>query len=229
MHPEATPAHIEAFRARGWLAVEDALAAEELDALESRCVRVRQDPERYGLSWDPEAGVPGYGEGRVVQSMLELVWPDWRHAPFRAWVRGFAEALLGQPLRLWYNQLLDKPPLNGAPTEWHQDGAFLGAESGGRLISCWIPLRAVAPGSGCMHFLDAGHHDGVLEHARLVDRPCAFGPCDVDEERVVAAPLPRGGVTFHHGLTPHMTLSNRSPEWRQVVILRFIAGEFPRP
>ncbi|MCB9766389.1 MAG: phytanoyl-CoA dioxygenase family protein [Alphaproteobacteria bacterium] len=220
--PDPTPAHIAFFREHGWLAVPDGVSAEDLDAIEARCVRLRDDPDRYGLRM-----AEGVDQGRVLQSMLELVWLDWKSAPFFGWVQRFAEALVGAPLRLWYNQLLDKPPLNGAPTEWHQDGAFLGDGVGQRLISCWIPMRAVDLDSGCMHFLDRGHTDGVLHHARLADRDCAFGPCEVDPTRVVACPLPRGGVTFHHGLTPHMTLRNRSDAWRQVVIMRFFQGDPP--
>ncbi|MEL6346153.1 MAG: phytanoyl-CoA dioxygenase family protein [Myxococcota bacterium] len=171
--------------------------------------------------------VDGQRGGEVLQSMLELVWMEWKSSRFHGWTQRFAAALIGGEATLWYNQILDKPPLIGAPTGWHQDAALLGTEDGERLISCWMPLHAVGVDEGCMHFLDEGHQDGILDHPRLGALPCSRGFIELSAGRVVACPLPAGGVTFHHGLTPHMTRANRSPRWRQAVIQRFFIGDPP--
>ena len=75
---------------------------------------------------------------------------------------------------------------------------------------------------------DGGHREGPVPHVEP-DRgaACGRGPCTVQADRVVAVPLARGGVTFHHGLMPHMTRSNRSNRWRQVLIQRFFVGRPP--
>lgn len=105
----------------------------------------------------------------------------------------------------------------------------MGEGDGQKLISCWMPLDTVDVESACMHFVEGGHKHGVLSHSPAGgDVSCSRGPMvGIDPERVVAVPLARGGVTFHHGLMPHMTRANTSPRWRQVLIQRFFAGTPP--
>ena len=222
--PPPTRRHADTFAARGWLALEDAVPYAVLDDLSRRADRIRDG--QLAMDWSQTAtGRSHRPEDQVLQGMLELDWLEWTAAPFHAWTLRMAAALMGQPVRLWYNQLLDKPPRVGAPTLWHQDGALMGNGDGSRLISCWMPLDAVDRDSGCMHFVDGGHLEGEVAHVELPgDAACGRGPCVVDDARVVAVPLARGGVTFHHGLMPHMTRANRSDRWRQVLIQRFFVG-----
>ena len=223
--PAASPAEIASFQARGWLALPEAVPPAVVDDLAARCEAVHTRPglAMEGLGRGPE-DLPG---DRVLQSMLEMVWLDWKTAPFHAWTRNFASALMGQPVTLWYNQLLDKPPRVGAATWWHQDGASLGPGVGDRLVSCWMALDAVDETSGCMHFQDHRPEDGLLMHEPLSAEDCGRGACEIDPARVVAVPLPKGGLTFHRGMTPHMARANRSERWRQVLIQRFVWGATP--
>jgi ectoine hydroxylase-related dioxygenase (phytanoyl-CoA dioxygenase family) len=226
--PEPTAAHVQRYADQGYLIVEDAIPVDVLDDLRSRADRIRE--RQLMMDWRTDAqGRPTRPEDQVIQGMLELDWLRWTEAPFHAWTLRFARALTGRPVALWYDQLLDKPPHVGAPTFWHQDGALMGGDGAERLISCWMPLREVDVDSGCMHFVEGGHKDGILDH-RIVHpdgADCSRGACIVDEARVRAAPLEAGGVTFHHGLMPHMTRTNRSSEWRQVLIQRFFDGRPP--
>ena len=223
-YPEPTATQVATFAEKGWLAVEDAIPTHVLDDLVVRSCRIRD--AQLAMDWSVRDGVKSTRpEDQVLQGMLELDWLDWTGAPFHAWTLRMASALIGAPVRLWYNQLLDKPPRVGAPTHWHQDGTLMGHGDGNRLISCWMPLDAVDEGSGCMHFVDGGHRRGEVPHVELDSgAACGRGPCHVDDDQVVAVPLGRGGVTFHHGLMPHMTLANRSDRWRQVLIQRFFVG-----
>lgn len=225
--PSATPAQVADFRSRGWLAVPDAVPTEIIDDLVARCEPVHTRPS-LAMRWDGRDPSDQPGD-HVLQSMLEMVWVDWRQARFHTWTVAFASALMGEPVTFWYNQLLDKPPRVGAATWWHQDGASLGVGTGPRLITCWMALGAVDLNSGCMCFEDGGHRRGVVDHEALADIDCGRGACEVDPARVVAAPLPKGGLTFHLGTTPHMAPANRSDEWRAVVIQRLLVGPPPQP
>lgn len=226
-YPEPTPHQAAQFDRQGWLALPDAIPHPVLDDLRERADRIRHS--QHALDWSMRDGERSTRpEDQVLQGMLELDWLEWTTAPFHQWTLRMASALMGQPVRLWYNQLLDKPPLVGAPTWWHQDGALMGQGDGSRLISCWMPLDSVDVDSGCMHFADGGHRQGPMPHVEPNSgAACGRGPCTVQADRVVAVPLSRGGVTFHHGLMPHMTRSNRSNRWRQVLIQRFFVGRPP--
>lgn len=188
------------FREHGFVAVHDAIPTADIDELTSRCACLEREPH---LSMAGTERAPDGSEYQVSQSMLEMVWLDWRSAPFHRWTLATAAALLEDDVSLWYNQLLHKPARVGAPTFWHQDEAlFHPGLVWPRMISCWMPLADVDTTGGCMHFRDAAG-------------------------REVAVPLQKGGLTFHRGTTLHMSLPNTSATPRQVVIQRFTAGPPP--
>jgi hypothetical protein len=68
-----------------------------------------------------------------------------------------------------------------------------------------------------MHFIDAGHLEGVLPHRLVEGMKSDLLTCDVDEARMIVCPISRGSVTFHHSKTPHMTTANTSQGWRKAV------------
>jgi ectoine hydroxylase-related dioxygenase (phytanoyl-CoA dioxygenase family) len=124
---------------------------------------------------------------------------------------------MGRPVEFWYDQFLAKPPQRSAVTLWHQDEGYWGRNLDDRGITCWLPMHDVDEVNGCMHFIDAGHRDGVLEHRQPDDVQSDLLYCEPDEGRAVACPLRLGGVTFHHGKTPHMTPANQSDTWRRAL------------
>ena len=117
----------------------------------------------------------------------------------------------------WYDQFLAKPPVNSAPTYWHQDEGYWGRNLDEKGITCWMPFHDVDVASGCMHFIDGGHRDGILPHEQPADIESDLLMCHPDESRAVACPIKLGSVTFHHGKTPHMTRANNSQQWRRVL------------
>ena len=105
---------------------------------------------------------------------------------------------MGRPLEFWYDQFLAKPPQKSAPTLWHQDEGYWGRNLDDLGITCWMPFHDVDERNGCMHFIDGGHRDGVLEHRQPENVQSDLLFCEPDESRAVACPIARGGVTFHH-------------------------------
>lgn len=224
-YPTPRAAHRRTYREHGWLALPDALPADDLAALRARCERVKTDPS---LSYDATAMAgqePPEGHQPVLMSMLPLVWLEWQQQRFHTWTHAMAEALAGEPVSFWYDQLLVKPP-GGAPTWWHQDEAYLGVEDDDLLVSCWLTLDDVGVEGGCMHFEDRGHRRGIVRE--LLTREYGGSRWQPTNE-VVACPLPAGGVTFHHGKMPHMTFGNTTDTWRIAVIQRFTLDRVPRP
>jgi len=217
-YPRATPAHIAFFEKHGWIVVEDAIPAADLDALEGHCERILENKQKYAFDWAWDAKEDRDNRSfRIVQGSPSHVWRDIRDQAYRQWLVAFGSALMNKKLAFWYDQFLAKPPGKSVPTYWHQDEGYWGRNLDDKGITCWIPLQDVNAENGCMHFIDGGHLDGVLTHRSVEGVKSDLLTCDVDETRMVVCPIKRGSVTFHHSKTPHMTTANASRAWRKAV------------
>jgi hypothetical protein len=227
-YPQPTDADVEFFEQHGWLAIEDAVDPADLETLEDRCAVILEKRQQMAFDWAWEKGKSVEDRDfRIVQSSPSLFFPELMDSPFRRWAVSFASTLMGRPVEFWYDQFLAKPPEKSAPTFWHQDEGYWGRNLDERGITCWMPMHDVDPSNGCMHFIDGGHKLGVLEHRQPDDVQSDLLFCEPDESASVACPLPLGGVTFHHGKTPHMTPANTSPTWRRALTqhLRVVGSE----
>ncbi len=217
-YPQATDEHIRFFQEHGWIAVEDAIDPRDLTVLIGRCDEILENKESLAFDWAWEKGTPREARAfKIVQSSPTRLWPELSESRFRLWAIEFASRLMGQPLEFWYDQFLAKPPHNEAPTYWHQDEGYWGRNLDDRGITCWMPFHDVDAGNGCMHFIDGGHRLGILPHRQPDHVASDLLYCEPDESRMVACPLKLGGVTFHHGKTPHMTPANASDRWRRIL------------
>lgn len=213
----AGPQDVEFFRTHGWIVVEDAVDPADLDLLERTCddIIANRTTRAYDWAWRDDDGAQR--EFRILQAMPSGRDRAFDAAPFRLWAIEFASALMGFPVEFWYDQLLAKPAATSVPTEWHQDEAYWGRHLDDAGITCWMPLHDVDVDSGCMHFVDRGHLDGVLEHRRPEHIQSDLLRCEPDTSRTIACPIRLGSVTFHHGKTPHMTTANTVVPWRKVL------------
>ena len=213
-----TAADVAFFREHGWLVVEGAIDAADIDEVARRCQPILDKKEKLAFDWAWEKGRSREERAfRIVQGSPSMVWREIHATRFRAWMRETAAALLGRPVEFWYDQFLAKPPRDGAETCWHQDEAYWGRNLDERGVTCWMPLHDVDVTNGCMHFIDRGHRDGVLAHRQPESVQSDLLFCEPDLSRAVACPIRAGSVTFHHGKTPHMTPANRSDGWRRAV------------
>jgi len=217
-YPTCKEAHVDSFREHGFLVVADAIDPEDLEEARRRCAPILDHKDKLAFDWAWEKGTSREARAfRIVQSSPSLVWKEIVDTPFRAWMLAFASALMGCEVEFWYDQFLAKPPRDGAPTYWHQDEGYWGRNLDDRGLTCWMPLQDVDARNGCMHFIDGGHSDGVLEHHQPENIQSDLLLCQPDEARQVVCPIRAGSVTFHHGKTPHMTTPNSSEAWRSAV------------
>lgn len=215
---EATDADVAFFAEHGWIAVHDAIDPADLVVIEARCAEILEKKETMAFDWAWEQGKSrDERDFKIVQSSPTMFWPELNESVFRTWAVAFGSALMGRPVEFWYDQFLAKPPGKSSPTFWHQDEGYWGRNLDDRGITCWMPFHDVDPSNGCMHFIDGGHRDGVLEHHQPDGVQSDLLTCEPDEARAVACPLRVGGVTFHHGKTPHMTPANTTDQWRRIL------------
>jgi hypothetical protein len=227
-YPKATEADVAFFREHGWIAVPDAVAPDDLVDLAEKCQKIIDHKESMAFDWAWEAGTPrDQREFKIVQSSPSIFWQGhFDDAPFRVWAVEFATALMGIDLEFWYDQFLAKPPHKSVATRWHQDEGYWGRNLDDRGITCWMPFHDVDVSNGCMHFIDGGHKDGVLEHRNPAEIASDLLECHPDESRAVAVPIAVGGVTFHHSKMPHMTTPNVTDSWRRILTQHLCAVGF---
>lgn len=217
-YPVATDEHVRFFTDHGWLVLEDAIDPADLVALEARCDEIVDQRDTLAFDWAWQEGTDrDQRDFRILQASPTMYFPELMNARFRSWAIEFGSALLGTRVEFWYDQFLAKPPRKSATTHWHQDEAYWGRNLDGKALTCWMPMHDVDERNGCMHFIDGGHKLGVLEHRQPAKMKSDLLSCEPDEAKVVACPLRLGGVTFHHGKTPHMTPANTTDAWRRIL------------
>ena len=220
-YPVADDEAIAFFREHGYLVVRDAVPQEDLDELESYMDTIIDDPQAaraFDWAWseDEERENRSF---KIIQASPDLAWPEISESAFRKWAVTYGSALLGKTVEFWYSQFLAKPPSKSVPTYWHQDEGYWGRNLIDNGLTCWFPLQDVDETNGCMHFIDGGHKDGVLEHRIVEGVKSDLLTCmdHVDEARKVACVIKRGDVTFHHSATPHMTTANVGNAYRKAL------------
>jgi hypothetical protein len=218
MFPKPTSDQIAFYAEHGWIIVKDAIPQATLDEIEGYCDQLIDRKEEIAFDWAWAEGESRDARSfRIIQSKPEFVWPEVDAQPYRQWLVEFASGLMERPMAFWYDQFLAKPPGRSVPTYWHQDEGYWGRNLLNKGITCWIPLHDVDASNGCMHFIDRGHRDGIIEHCHVTGVQSDLLTCAVDEARLVVAPLKRGDVTFHHSAMPHMTTANVSSRYRKAI------------
>ena len=139
-----------------------------------------------------------------------------------------AAQLIGAPgIRLWHDQLLDKPPHGGRVITYHQDWAYWQMIAECRTVTCWIALDDVLPESGPMVFLEGTHKLGLWSLPAGItgdDTQKPSLPADF-ETREVPVIIPKGSVSFHHGLLLHGSDRNFSPSRRRAFVSHVMSTE----
>jgi phytanoyl-CoA hydroxylase len=220
-YPVADDEAVNFFREHGYLVVRGAVPQADLDELETHMDTIIDDPQAaraFDWAWS-ENEEREDRSFKIIQASPDLAWPEITDARFRQWACEYGSVLLGKKVDFWYSQFLAKPPAKSVPTYWHQDEGYWGRNLDDKGITCWFPLQDVDETNGCMHFIDGGHKDGVLEHKIVDGVKSDLLTCEhkVDNDRAVACPISRGDVTFHHSATPHMTTSNTGNAYRKAV------------
>ena len=200
------------FAEHGWIAVDRRGRSRPTSTmLEDRCEMILEKKESMAFDWAWEKGTAA-GRARLQDRAVEpdAVLPRAERVErFRTWAVEFGSALMRQPLEFWYDQFLAKPPGNERADPLAPGRGVLGPQ----------PRRARH------HLLDAvaRRRRGERLHALHRRRPqatacsstaspttCRATCCTASPtSAAVACPIPLGGVTFHHGKTPHMTPANR--------------------
>ena len=139
------------------------------------------------------------------------------------------EQVIGKGVTVSFSQIFFKPPHGGGPKPVHQDNFYFGPADADGLITVWIALDEATVENGCLQFADGSHLGPVLAHVAPPDRPF-----DLQIPAALAAgysmrpaPVPKGGISLHHGTILHQSSDNRSADWRRACALHYVRNDNP--
>jgi ectoine hydroxylase-related dioxygenase (phytanoyl-CoA dioxygenase family) len=153
------------------------------------------------------------------------------HDPF--WVRlisddrllDIAELFVGPNIALFASHYLCKPPGEGMPVLWHQDGSYWPLEPM-EVVTLWLAVDDSLPENGCMRVIPGSHRLELQALQRSGDTPNVLGshmdPALVDEAQAVDLVLRAGDVSVHHPNIIHGSNANSSTKRRCGLTIRYI-------
>src|SRR5437868_845741 len=128
-----------------------------------------------------------------------------------------AEQFIGPNIALFASHYICKPPGDGQPVLWHQDGSYWPLEPM-EVVTLWLAVDDADRENGCMRVLPGTHKTGLQEMKRRTDvanvLSSGIDPEFVDESKAVDFVLKAGSVSVHHPNIIHGSEANRSSRRR---------------
>jgi ectoine hydroxylase-related dioxygenase (phytanoyl-CoA dioxygenase family) len=153
------------------------------------------------------------------------------HDPF--WVRlvsddrllDIAEQFIGPNIALFASHYISKPPFDGQPVLWHQDGSYWPLEPM-EVTTLWLAVDDSLPENGCMRVIP-GTQSLTLQEMKPNTEVAnvlnsGIDTTMVDESKAVDMTLKAGGVSVHHPNIVHGSNANHSPLRRCGLTIRYI-------
>jgi phytanoyl-CoA hydroxylase len=209
MNSVSTP-ELEQYRSQGYALFRDVLdadliaeASDHVEWLLEKNPGLRPEQLHHNLMTDDPFWVRLVGDDRLLD---------------------IAEQFIGPNIALFASHYISKPPFDGKPVLWHQDGAFWPLDPM-EVVTLWLAIDESTPENGCMRVIpgthelalqemDAAGEDAVLD--RVV--PSEF----VNESKAVDFILAPGDISVHNPNIIHGSKANLSPKRRCGLTIRYI-------
>jgi ectoine hydroxylase-related dioxygenase (phytanoyl-CoA dioxygenase family) len=150
---------------------------------------------------------------------------------------GLAQLTAAKELRIWHDQIQYKPAAIGGVNMWHQDAPLWPILAPMTEVSAWVALDDADVDNGCMSMVPGSHLWGNhMDYLRTIEKfeempsrfSCHSSMSGVNEEheiRVMACPVKKGEVHFHHALTWHGSHANTSGRPRRAIAIHCMTEE----
>ena len=173
-----------------------------------------------------EGGVGKDGMPRWIDHPVREL-PSFERLARNVKLVGVVEALIGRGVDVYFSQIFFKPPAGGSPKPAHQDNYYAGPNNPDGLVTAWIALDEATVENGCLQFVDGSHRGPIYPHFAPPDQPfhLQIAQETLDRLSLVDAPVPCGGVSFHHGGTIHRSAANRSALWRRAAAITYVTKD----
>jgi phytanoyl-CoA hydroxylase len=182
----------------------------------------------------------------VAEAGSHVAWLQERHPDLRPeqlghtlmthdafWVRlvsdprllDIAAKFIGPNIALFASHYISKPPFDGRPVLWHQDGSYWPLDPM-EVVTLWLAVDDSLPENGCMRVIPGSQNEPLREMKQRTDVASVLGSgiedAHVDESRAVDCVLAAGGVSVHHPNIIHGSNANQSARRRCGLTIRYI-------
>lgn len=153
--------------------------------------------------------------------------PVFQELACRADILSIVEQLIGPSVSVFFSQIFMKPPEQGGPKPVHQDNFYFGPDDLDATLTVWIALDSATIENGCLYYGDGSHRHGVLEHFAPEGEPFNLQvPAEMMRKfEMTPAPVPAGGISFHHGNTLHQSSANTSSLPRRAAAFHYLRND----
>ncbi|HRK22128.1 MAG TPA: phytanoyl-CoA dioxygenase family protein [Fimbriimonadaceae bacterium] len=136
-----------------------------------------------------------------------------------------AEQFIGPNIALFASHYISKPPFDGQPVLWHQDGSYWPLEPM-EVVTLWLAVDRADPENGCMRVIPGTHNLDLQAMDSHRDEVSVLGSAIsdeyVDESKAVDLILDPGDVSVHNPNIVHGSNANTSPRRRAGLTIRYI-------
>ena len=129
---------------------------------------------------------------------------------------GICKDLVGDNVRLYWDQAVYKKPGTKDEFPWHQDNGYTFIEPQAYL-TCWVALTDTDETNGCPCVMPGLHKKGTLHH----ETTDIGYEIPLDSSDSVTLPLKAGSIAVFSSLTPHRTGPNLNEDIRKAYILQY--------
>ncbi len=224
------PAQMADYRAKGHLTVRDVFAGEDMAAAVADAQAWAETEiaalDVAGRAWYLEAAVPDRAVLRKLDNPVYLR-PVFRALATNVKLRALVTQIVGPDPRVFFSQLFFKAPGGGGPKPMHQDNFYFGPNDLDGMVTAWVALDDADESNGCLYFADGSNLGDVIPHAAPDGQPfnLLVPNATAAKYTMTPAPVPRGGVSFHHGNTLHQSSENHSDRWRRACAIHYANGK----
>ena len=136
-----------------------------------------------------------------------------------------AQKFIGPNIALFASHYISKPPFDGQPVLWHQDGSYWPLEPM-EVVTLWLAVDDSLPENGCMRVIPGSQNEALQEMKQRTDianvLSSGIEEGAVDESKAVDCVLNAGGVSVHHPNIIHGSNANHSSRRRCGLTIRYI-------
>lgn len=218
-------AQLSTYRRTGHLTVPGVFTATEMDL-------AIEDAKTWGeqvLGALGEADRKWYLDAGVARQVLrKLDNPAYHRPVFQGLAKdprlvALVEAIIGPGVTVYFSQIFFKPPEGGGPKPVHQDNYYFGPKNRDEMVTAWVALDEATVENGCLYYGEGTNLGAIVPHTAPPNEPFnLLIPDEVAARQIMtAAPVPKGGVSFHHGNTYHQSGRNTSSRWRRAVAFHY--------